>query len=269
MFFPKEMSILSSAVKERSEKDKEAIATLVHNTVIQRLGALLLSLQHNSISNSDISNHVLNAVEDLRSICYKLYPAHLNILGLQESLQQLFLDWQNNTHIKIEEKIFGFNTVKMDATIKNNIYKIITELLENIRKHSQSTKVVLTLICSVPYINLTIEDNEIVGILGESGSGKSTLSSLLLHELKPTTGYIDVDTHDILPVFEHASDSFNPKLTIQQSLADLYSIREDREDMDISIQYFEDKYGPFKSFNEILSEYYQRLGVKNYGNSNK
>ena len=70
------------------------------------------------------------------------------------------------------------------------------------------------------HINLTIEDNEIVGILGESGSGKSTLSSLLLHELKPTTGYIDVDTHDILPVFQHASDSFNPKLTIQQSLAE-------------------------------------------------
>lgn len=33
------------------------------------------------------------------------------------------------------------------------------------------------------HINLTIEDNEIVGILGESGSGKSTLSSLLLQNL--------------------------------------------------------------------------------------
>lgn len=49
---------------------------------------------------------------------------------------------------------------------------------------------------------------------------KSTLSSLLLHELKPTTGSIRVDTHDILPVFQHASESFNPKLTIQQSLAE-------------------------------------------------
>ncbi|MEJ7188657.1 ATP-binding cassette domain-containing protein [Staphylococcus warneri] len=88
------------------------------------------------------------------------------------------------------------------------------------------------------HINLTIEDNEIVGILGESGLGKSTLSSLLLHELKPTTGYIDVDTHDILPVFQHASDSFNPKLTIQQSLAEplLYYKKHTTQHIDQMIQ---------------------------------
>ena len=124
--------------------------------------------------------------------------------------------------------------------------------LDNISFHYHKQQSVLN------HINLTIDDNEIVGILGESGSGKSTLSSLLLHELKPTTGSIRVDTHDILPVFQHASDSFNPKLTIQQSLAEplLYYKKHTTQNIEQMIQ---DTTSSFDLSLSLLSKYPNEL----------
>ena len=42
-------------------------------------------------------------------------------------------------------------------------------------------------------INMKIEDGEFVFIVGDSGSGKSTLIKLLLKELEPSEGTIEVD----------------------------------------------------------------------------
>ena len=49
------------------------------------------------------------------------------------------------------------------------------------------------------------------------GAGKSTLSSLIL-ELNPTRGQVNVNSKRVLPVFQHAFESFDRHYTIQQSL---------------------------------------------------
>lgn len=67
-------------------------------------------------------------------------------------------------------------------------------------------------------INLTIQDFEKVGILGESGSGKSTLVNLILGLLHPVRGQITCNSSNILPIFQHAYNSFNPDWTIYESL---------------------------------------------------
>ncbi|EHJ06945.1 ABC transporter ATP-binding protein [Staphylococcus simiae] len=67
-------------------------------------------------------------------------------------------------------------------------------------------------------INLTIHDFEKVGILGESGSGKSTLAHLILGLLQPVQGQLTCNSSNILPIFQHAYDSFNPDWTIYESL---------------------------------------------------
>ncbi|MGD6773288.1 ABC transporter ATP-binding protein [Staphylococcus simulans] len=67
-------------------------------------------------------------------------------------------------------------------------------------------------------INLNIQKGELVGIIGESGSGKTTLMNLILGELTPVQGTIDINSPLILPIFQQATQSFNPKLMIKASL---------------------------------------------------
>lgn len=67
-------------------------------------------------------------------------------------------------------------------------------------------------------INLTIDSNEVIGIVGESGSGKTTLVRMMLGLLHPQQGKIYTNGLQLLPIFQHAYDSFNPKYTIQKSL---------------------------------------------------
>lgn len=67
-------------------------------------------------------------------------------------------------------------------------------------------------------INLTFSSQQKIGIVGESGSGKTTLAHLILEMLKPTAGEINKHGLTMLPIFQNAYDSFNPKRTIQQSM---------------------------------------------------
>lgn len=42
--------------------------------------------------------------------------------------------------------------------------------------------------------------------------------NLLLGDLTPSQGTIDINTPRILPIFQQATQSFNPKLTLETSL---------------------------------------------------
>ncbi len=47
-------------------------------------------------------------------------------------------------------------------------------------------------------INLTLEDGEIIGFIGLNGAGKTTLIKMMTGILKPDTGKITIDGHDIV-----------------------------------------------------------------------
>ena len=66
-------------------------------------------------------------------------------------------------------------------------------------------------------INLDIKENEKIGILGESRAGK-TLVKLILNEFKSIRGKVTVDSKRVLPIYQHAFESFDRHYTIQQSL---------------------------------------------------
>ena len=83
-------------------------------------------------------------------------------------------------------------------------------------------------------VDLDIAPGEILGLVGESGSGKTTLGKTILGAFKPTAGRILYGTHDLatLPagrwgrlrrdlqmIFQDPLSSFNPRFTIESSLA--------------------------------------------------
>ena len=49
-------------------------------------------------------------------------------------------------------------------------------------------------------INLELNKNEFIGLIGNTGSGKTTLVDILLGFLKPTNGKIIIDSNEQYPI---------------------------------------------------------------------
>ena len=82
-------------------------------------------------------------------------------------------------------------------------------------------------------INLYIKQGECLGVVGESGSGKSTLANIIMKLEKADSGTVILNDKDITNVkrnelkevykeiqmvFQDAIGSFNPRLTIEESI---------------------------------------------------
>jgi oligopeptide/dipeptide ABC transporter ATP-binding protein len=84
-------------------------------------------------------------------------------------------------------------------------------------------------------VNLTINRQETVGVVGESGCGKTTLGRAIMRLIRPTSGQILLEGRDIVPlsrhemrrtrrnmqmVFQNPYSSFDPRFSIFRSIAE-------------------------------------------------
>lgn len=67
---------------------------------------------------------------------------------------------------------------------------------------------------AIDHINLNVDSGEFVYIIGPSGSGKTTLFKMLINELVPTSGMINVLGHDLKKVRKSKRPFYRRKLGI-------------------------------------------------------
>ena len=89
----------------------------------------------------------------------------------------------NNT--KIEKQLIKKSDYKANIVFKNKIE------FKNVSFFYDKKEEILN------NLNLTINKNEHVGLIGESGSGKTTLSDLIIGLIKPTSGKIYIDSEEL------------------------------------------------------------------------
>jgi signal transduction histidine kinase len=159
-----ELEMLESRI-EIQENEQKRIARDLHDD----LGGTLASLKHIVLSkmskmlNPDdelkIRELAQKSGDDLRRISHALMPPDFEKIGLIDSIHELIRN-NNSERIKFEflERTKGVNLSSKDEL---NIYRILSETVQNIHKHSGATKVIVQFIHNEEDLTLIVEDNGI------------------------------------------------------------------------------------------------------------
>lgn len=149
---------------EAEEKSRTEIGMELHDNVNQLLVASRLYLERIHTA-SDKSSYFLktaqdivsSALDEIRKLSATLVTPIFSNNNLKESIEYLSKSYELlNADIELNITI---DEETMPQGLKTNIYRIIQELLSNIMKHAQATKINISLLQYLNYVDLKITDN--------------------------------------------------------------------------------------------------------------
>jgi signal transduction histidine kinase len=108
---------------------------------------------------SEISRILQQSISSVRDLSYDLRPAGINQLGLVKTVFQLCEDFAQKNKVPIDFYSAGIKELKLDFDTSINVYRLIQEGLNNIKKHARAENGIIRLVASSPNIILRIEDN--------------------------------------------------------------------------------------------------------------
>ncbi len=161
---------LSQMLIQTQERERKRISCELHDGIAQNLSTLKLyctrmygdqvSLNKNIKDDlNNISDLIDQTVKDVRDLAYDLRPSSLDHLGLVHSLEVFCEEFSKKHNIVIDFQSAGLKGLSMAPEMEINLYRLVHEGLNNVRKHAKATKAVIKLVGAYPHIILRIEDN--------------------------------------------------------------------------------------------------------------
>lgn len=172
----KEKLVLQTQI-DVQESERKRIASDLHDDIgstIATAKRLLTELQEVSTPEeikriTDETRFLISeANDDIRRITHNLMPPNFERLGLKNALQYL-VQRAGSKNLDFEFICFG-EEVKLDPEKEINLYRITSELIHNVQKHSGASKAAVQLIFYPTQVVITVEDNG-TGFKVESHSG--------------------------------------------------------------------------------------------------
>ncbi|MEW6142905.1 MAG: PAS domain S-box protein [Chloroflexota bacterium] len=156
-------------VTKAQEEERKRIARELHDETIQSLAALALDIQAATRARPRPPETVLRRLDDLRRrtnaiidgvrrFSYELRPDVLDQLGLIAALETLTNDLSKDTGIRAHVEVTGVER-RLAPDLELALFRIAQESLQNVRKHSMATKVVVTVIFEIDSVRLEVTDN--------------------------------------------------------------------------------------------------------------
>lgn len=151
------------------EDEKARIARDLHDGPTQRIASIQMRIDFcktTMIRDIEKGLELLDCLKqdlsytlaEVREILFDLNPASLENLGLQSCVEHLLYNASDKIQIDFDFK-YELDDSKIDLDIQNNIYRIVQELINNVKKHAQATSINLSLNMMTDFIYITFKDN--------------------------------------------------------------------------------------------------------------
>jgi PAS domain S-box-containing protein len=152
------------------ENERNRIARYLHDHVAQDLSTLKIGLEtlfdeprklspQKKKKIAEISRVLQESISSVRNLSYDLRPPGMEQLGFGRTVYQYCTDFAENNNLSVDYYSAGIKDLKLEFDTAINLYRLIQEALNNIKKHSKADHVVIRLVASSPNIILRIEDN--------------------------------------------------------------------------------------------------------------
>ena len=194
------------ATVDTQEREKQRIGRDLHDEVGTMISTALLSLDHiqkNGASSttkgqiSEVEKVLQETAQSVRNISRDLVPTLLNKLGLVDGIEGLCDRIEDNSELKIQTSLEFEVERFLDESFKLNIYRVISELLNNTLRHADAQNIL---------IQIESDDTSFLLNYQDDGKGMSSdqISSFKGLGLKNIEGRIsllkgEMEIHNLVP----------------------------------------------------------------------
>lgn len=158
-----EKHAVANKIIQTQEEERNRLARELHDGLGGLLGSIRISahskLKEQKAEQEWIGEQLDHAITDLRNIAHDLMPVNLQEQGLKKILEKTIVRWQADEKLNI--RFSADLNKRYPLTVEASIYRIVGELLHNIKKHAHATEVGVDLWedLAKKQIVLLIEDN--------------------------------------------------------------------------------------------------------------
>ena len=149
-------------------EERNRLARDLHDSVKQQVFAISMQLSaaRASLRQEDKAYPPVAQAEklaqqagaELTTLIHQLRPSLLEQKSLNEAIKGYMSDWKHQNNIETELNI---GEVSVNADSEQALFRVLQEALANVARHSQATKVWVTLKAENDHVALTIEDSGI------------------------------------------------------------------------------------------------------------
>ncbi len=169
-----ERSQYADRLIQTQEEERSRLARELHDGLGGLLGSIRIGafnkLKQEPNNQHWLDNQLSEAIEDLRNIAHDLMPVNLPEKGLVAILEKTVARWNLSNEFKT---YFDCSlTTRFPLAVEAGLYRIVSELIHNVKKHAQATEVYISLWeeKNNDIITLLVEDNG-VGFIPNQSEG--------------------------------------------------------------------------------------------------
>ncbi len=152
------------------ESERHRIARDLHDNVAQDISTSKILTETLLDNQPNVPNEIRQkvlemsillqkSIKSVRDLAYDLRPSALDQLGLVQTVYQYCEDYSEQNDVNVDFFSAGMDKIQLHFDTEINLFRLIQEGLNNIKKHADADQITIRLVASSPNIILRIEDN--------------------------------------------------------------------------------------------------------------